>query len=118
MLRVPVQPLLLVVLALLPIRGCAPPPPAEAAPPPPPPPIVQQVLPEINPKLLKALPAPKCAVKSPGADPGDKPGPEQLADPKLLEIARLEIERDCYKAAEVRNRKALRKLQATISDLQ
>lgn len=117
MFRVHVQPILLIAIALLPIRGCAPPR-VEAAPPPPPPPIAEPMLPEIDPKLLKALPAPKCAVKTPSADPGDKPGPEQLADPKLLEIARLEVERDCYKAAEVRNRKALKKLQATVNDLQ
>lgn len=120
MFRVPVQPLLLIALALLPIRGCAPPPSAEAASPPPPapPPIIQTVMPKIDGKLLKAPAAPSCAVKVPSAPESDKPGPEQLADPKLLEIARLEIERDCYKTAERASRKKLDKLQQTIRSMQ
>ncbi len=76
------------------------------------------MLPEIDPALLKAPPAPNARSRRRARIASDKPGPEQLADPKLLEIARIEIERDCYKAAEARNRKALKKLQATVNDLQ
>ena len=117
MFRVSVQPLLLIVAAVLPLKGCAPPR-VEAAPAPPPPPMAEPVLPEIDPKLLKSPPTPKCAVKAPDAASDGTPGPEQLADPELLEIARLEVERDCYKAAEIASRKKLKKLQATVSDLQ
>jgi len=55
--------------------------------------------------------APDCSVKG-AKTPSEASGaPEAYADRNLLEIARLELERDCYKAAEKNARRSLKSLQ-------
>ena len=54
---------------------------------------------------------PDCSVKG-AKTPSEASGaPEAYADRNLLEIARLELERDCYKAAEKEARRRLKGLQ-------
>lgn len=54
---------------------------------------------------------PDCSVKG-AKTPSEASGaPEAYADRNLLEIARLELERDCFKAAEKNARRSLKGLQ-------
>lgn len=62
-------------------------------------------------KLLARPSAPKCAVKGVAKPPAGSNAPGADADPNLLEVARLEIERDCYKEAE---RTVRRRLEALL----
>lgn len=59
---------------------------------------------------------PDCSVE--GAKlPADAGAPGATADPNLLEVARLEIERDCYKKAEQELRRRIEGGRAPASDL-
>ncbi|MGI9403520.1 MAG: hypothetical protein ACR2OF_03295 [Hyphomicrobium sp.] len=66
-----------------------------------------------------SLPAPPdCTVegiKKPAPSSGE---PGAYADPNLLEVARLEIERDCYKKAEQNLRDEVEKFQPAIEAMQ
>ena len=61
-------------------------------------------------KLLAPPSAPKCAIKGVAKPPAGSNAPGADADPNLLEVARLEIERDCYKEAERAVRRRLETL--------
>jgi hypothetical protein len=113
MSSVPVSSLAVLALAASLLEGCSPRQ-IEATQPSPPPLVAEPALPEIDTKLLKKPAAPQCQVAKPAVTNGGSAAPEQLADPNLLEIARLELERDCYKAAEQSSRKRLERLQRVI----
>jgi hypothetical protein len=55
--------------------------------------------------------APDCSVKGAKTPSETSGAPEAYADRNLLEIARLELERDCYKAAEKNARRNLKSQQ-------
>lgn len=62
--------------------------------------------------------APDCTVEG-VAKPATSSGePGAYADPNLLEVARLEIERDCYKKAEQNLRDEMEKYQRHIEAMQ
>ena len=73
----------------------------------------QRVPTSVEPRLLVRPLPPNCKVKG-VKPPVDSDAPGANADPKLLELARLEIERDCYKRAERISRRRLKKLQRSI----
>lgn len=114
MSSVPVSSLAVLALAAGLLEGCSPRQIEATQPSPPPPLVAEPALPEIDTKLLKKPAAPRCQIAKPAVTSGGSAAPEQLADPNLLEIARLELERDCYKAAEQSSRKRLERLQRVI----
>ena len=64
-------------------------------------------------EALLHIDAPECDVKSLKHLSTAAAPLVERADPRLLEAARLEAERDCYKAAETRSRKRLEALKRT-----
>ena len=86
-------------------------PPPEAAPTPAAPPT--PALPRIS------LPdPPDCTVEGVEKPAPSSGEPGAYADPNLLEVARLEIERDCYKKAEHDLREEVEKFQQSIEAMQ
>lgn len=70
--------------------------------------------PRVNPGLLKRAKAPSCDVADAGKDASVNT-PAATADPNLVEIARLQLERDCFKTAELNVRRRLNKLQSSVA---
>ena len=68
----------------------------------------------IESELLARPSPPNCAVKEIDVPAAGTDEPGASADPKLLEAARLEIERDCYENAEKSVRQQLERLQNSV----
>ena len=73
--------------------------------------------PGVNPRLLRKPSHRSCKFRQPSQSNGSVSLPKTLADPKLLEIVRLEFERDCYRKAERRIRRKLLRLQNAVRQL-
>ena len=65
----------------------------------------------VDPELLKKAEPPSCEIEGATKPPPGAGLPGANADPNLLEIARLQLARDCYKAAERVVRRRLERLQ-------
>jgi hypothetical protein len=65
--------------------------------------------------LLQKSPAPNCDVEGASAPTDESGEAAETADPNLVEIARLQLERDCYKNAEASVRRKLDRLQTRLS---
>lgn len=73
-------------------------------------------VPKVSPGLLTKPGVPDCSVdgiRTPAANPDS---PSAAADPNLLEIARLQLERDCFQKAEETMRAKLRRLQKSLAN--
>lgn len=79
----------------------------------PPPTAPAKAAPAIETELLKKPGPPNCKHTQPQSVQ-TAASPQVLADPKLLEIVRLEFERDCYRKAEVAVRRRLERLQQAL----
>ena len=71
-----------------------------------------------NQNALAPPSAPDCRVKGAKKPSQASGAPDAFADPNLLEVARLELERDCYKAAEKEVRRDLEKSSAIAQGLE
>lgn len=69
---------------------------------------------DVNPALLKKPNPPSCEIKG-AAKPADSEVAGATADPNLVEIARLQLERDCFKDAERNVRQRLDRLQKEVT---
>ncbi len=65
-------------------------------------------------RLLKKLHAPNCKVAGIQKPPGGSDAAGSEADPNLLKLAKLQLERDCYRQAEKLARKRLRQIQKSV----
>jgi predicted negative regulator of RcsB-dependent stress response len=59
----------------------------------------------------RGVAAPNCNIKGAERPAASSGNPAAYADPNLLEVARLELERDCYKDAEQSLRERLKRLE-------
>lgn len=79
------------------------------------PPIPARVTrPTVDTSLLARVKVPICAVKGIDRPNGASDEPGASSDPNLVEIARLQLERDCYKEQEAAVRAQLDRLQNAI----
>jgi len=79
--------------------------------------IVGQAMAATPESELRAPPSPPDCTVAGAAKPSPASGaPGAYADPNLLEVARLEIERDCYKEAEEAARRRLKTIQGSTKE--
>lgn len=73
-----------------------------------------EALKHVSPALLKRAKAPSCDVED-ASKAARSSTPAAAADPNLVEIARLQLERDCFRTAELNVRRRLDKLQSSVA---